>query len=417
MSLSQLLYDQASFDGVHFFNNYIGIGSLQIKFYALCIMLGMVTCVILAVNMFKKQGLNPDLILDLMIAIIPLAIVGARAWYVVNAIDEFDSFIDMINIRNGGLAIIGGVMGGALAVLIISKIKKVKFLEFADIACILLPVGQAIGRWGNFFNMEVYGMESSYNFFPFAVYIGTATSGSWHVPLFLIESLLNLALFFILYFIFKRKKYDNHGYFMCSYFIGYGIIRSVLEPLRDPRFNLTGVSDSGVLTQQLTSMIAILLGLGLLIYYLYRDKKLFFKNLKTKKDYKYTLLTFEGIVLVDFIFTILLCANVLNIEMSNYSFVALISLFMFGLSLLIFGIIQKGWKERSVGICLLAIGIVFVLIALKLPVVIPIIVGSLFVVCGVIYVIFVLAPRMEKEKEIKKEEELKDKTTTEEVEV
>jgi phosphatidylglycerol:prolipoprotein diacylglycerol transferase len=200
-----------------------------------------------------------------MIAIIPCAIICARLWYVLNSIEEFNSFEEVINIKNGGLAIYGGVAGGALGIFIICKIKKIKWITIADVGCCLLPLGQAIGRWGNFFNQEVYGMPTTATF-PFGVYI--SAYGEWRVALFFIESILNLALFIAMYIWFIKAKPKKSGYFLATYFIGYGVIRFILEPFRDPQFNLIVL---GIKSQVLTSALVVTAGLIVLIICLWRD--------------------------------------------------------------------------------------------------------------------------------------------------
>ena len=242
MNLINLLSSTFTFDGVHFYKNHFSFTlfghEFTIAFYAIAIVLGMIVCVILARPLCKKAGLNPDILLDYMIAIIPISIICARLWYVLTDLKSFHSFYDVIAIWNGGNAIFGGVMGGALAIFIVSKIKKIPFFTIADMGGIMLPLGQAIGRWGNFFNQEVYGGVTTAHF-PFGVYI--AADGEWHVALFFIEGLLNLALFAALYtYYMKRKNVNSLGYTTGMYLFGYGTIRAILEPLRDAQFNLTG---------------------------------------------------------------------------------------------------------------------------------------------------------------------------------
>lgn len=276
MLLNLLAASKFTFDGVNFFNNRITFTifgkEVVIMYYAIAIVTGMIVCVLCAIPLMKKSGLNPDILLDLMIAIIPCSLVCARAWYVLNALEEYDTFLEMIDITKGGMAIYGGIAGGALGILITCKIKKIPFTKLADVGACLLPLGQAIGRWGNFFNQEVYGMPTTATF-PFGVYI--SSEGEWRVALFFIESILNIVLFVCLYVWFLKAKPKRSGIIMSVYFIGYGLIRFILEPFRDPEFNLMVF---GIRSQVLTSALVILAGVVILTILLYREYPQKFKS-------------------------------------------------------------------------------------------------------------------------------------------
>lgn len=275
--LTSLLASKFTFDGENFYSNSVAFSlfgfNVEIRYYAIAIVLGMILCVLFAIPMLKKIRLKPDILLDYMIGIIPCSIICARLWYVLNDLESFDSFIDVINITNGGLAIYGGVAGGALGIFIVGKIKKVKFSTFADIGACLLPLGQAVGRWGNFFNQEVYGMPTDAKF-PFGVYISAC--GEWRVALFFIEGTLNFLFFIAMYVWFMKAKPKKSGYFVATYFIGYGLIRLILEPLRDQKFNLMVW---GIRSQVLTSILVILAGIVVLAVCLYKSYPTAFKNL------------------------------------------------------------------------------------------------------------------------------------------
>ena len=141
--------------------------------------------------------------------------------------------------RSGGLSITGGIIGGALGVVLFCIIHKINFLRVAD--CLLPGVilAQAMGRWGNFFNQEVYGglvTDPSMQWFPFAVYI--ENRGEWHYAFFFYEMLANLVIFALLFTLMWKFNKRPHGLSMCGYFFGYGLVRSIMEPLRDPQFQL-----------------------------------------------------------------------------------------------------------------------------------------------------------------------------------
>lgn len=276
-----------------FHTNHIQIGSFSVYYYAICIVTGMILCCLIAAPMFKRKGENPDLILDLMIAIVPSCIVGARLWYVIFDIKTFinaeNPFLAIIDIRNGGLAIYGGLAAGALAIVVVCRIKKISVLKVFDLAAVVVPLGQMAGRWGNFFNQEVYGQkitDPAWQFFPFGVQIGTPTNYEWHYALFFYEGTLNFLLFLVLYITFWKARTKTYGYATGGYFIGYGIIRGVLEPLRSSEYNLPLFGkETSIPAMTLFSIILVLGGIILIVDTLRRDGKIkvrFVDNIKAK---------------------------------------------------------------------------------------------------------------------------------------
>lgn len=265
-----------------FHTNHIQIGSFSVYYYAICIVTGMILCCLIAAPMFKRKGENPDLILDLMIAIVPSCIVGARLWYVIFDIKTFinaeNPFLAIIDIRNGGLAIYGGLAAGALAIFVVCRIKKISVLKVFDLAAVVVPLGQMAGRWGNFFNQEVYGQkitDPAWQFFPFGVQIGTPSNYEWHYALFFYEGTLNFLLFLVLYITFWKARTKTYGYATGGYFIGYGIIRGVLEPLRSSEYNLPLFGkETSIPAMTLFSIILVLGGIILIVDTLRRDGKI-----------------------------------------------------------------------------------------------------------------------------------------------
>lgn len=149
------------------------IFGLEIKFYGIIIALGMLLGIIVATKNTKFRNLKADDIYTLALYVLPLAIIGARLYFV--AFYDYDyTFWEIFDIKSGGLAIYGGVIGGAAGALLFCLIHKKKFLNISDVAVISLILGQGIGRWGNFFNQEAYGYEvtnKALQWFPYAVYI------------------------------------------------------------------------------------------------------------------------------------------------------------------------------------------------------------------------------------------------------
>jgi len=168
------------------------------------------------------------------------------------------------------MSIYGGIIGGAVGVLVFCLIHKKNFLDVADVAVVSLILGQAIGRWGNFFNQEVYGRiitDPSWQWFPFGVLLD---NGEWHYALFFYEFLLNLAIFVLLLYILKKVK--TKGYVMSAYLVAYGTIRFILEPLRVETYNLMLF---GLKLSSLISIIAIIAGIVsfVLIYTITKRRK------------------------------------------------------------------------------------------------------------------------------------------------
>ncbi len=260
---------------------------VNIYYYAICIVLGMVAAAVCAIPLFKKRGFQPELILDVLIAVIPLSIIFARTWYVVMDLDQFmgTSFFSeeydpngvfslklALQFRDGGMAIHGGILGGAIGLFIIAWIKKIKVGRLCDLGAALLPLGQAIGRLGNYFNQEVYGKVTDITWFPYATFI--EKTGHYHVALCFHEMFFNLLVFAFLYIFLMNYKGKRNGYSVGFYLLFYGIIRAVMEPMRDPEFNM-GNSEPilGLPAMTWISILIIVGALGLLVYLFASDIK------------------------------------------------------------------------------------------------------------------------------------------------
>ena len=239
---------------------------LEIRFYGIIMAIAMAIGVFVACKNAKYRNLKVDDIFILALYVLPLAVVGARMFSFFSERNLYDSFWQIFNLRTGGMSIFGGIIGGALALLIYSLIHKKNFLAVADIVVPSLILGQAIGRWGNFFNQEVYGFEvtnPNLKWFPFSVYID-ATS-SWHLATFFYEFILNLIIFVVLMLMLRKFKIKKNGVLMASYLVMYGTIRACLEPLRVPQYILYW---GGIRSSLLTSIICVVIGVGFFIYLL-----------------------------------------------------------------------------------------------------------------------------------------------------
>ncbi len=234
----------------------ISIFGFEIAFYGITIAAAMLAGLWIAMRTAKKTGQNPDLYFDMGMLAIFCALIGARAYYVVFAWENYkNNLLEIFNLRHGGLAIYGGVIGGAVAVYMFARMKKQKFLQLADTASVGLVLGQIIGRWGNFFNREAFG---GYTDNLFAMQLPLDAVYSWDVtpemmenlrtvggvqyiqvhPTFLYESLWNLMVLVLLAVYTKRKKFD--GEVFCLYLLGYGLGRAWIEGLRTDQLWIPG---------------------------------------------------------------------------------------------------------------------------------------------------------------------------------
>ena len=198
---------------------------IPVYWYAILMITGMIIAIWGASNELKRQGKDPDIIVDLAMWILPIGIIGARIWYVIFEWDQYKGdLLAMINIRQGGLAIQGGVIFGAIVGYIYCRVKKLKFLEIGDPIFIFLPLAQAIGRWGNFINNEAHGGPTDLPW-------GLIIDGQKYHPTFLYESLGNVLIFAFLFYFYRKRKTIN-GQIICLYLILYGILRFFVEGLR-----------------------------------------------------------------------------------------------------------------------------------------------------------------------------------------
>lgn len=213
------------------------IGSFNVYWYGILIAAGLLLAIAFGLKNAKKYGLDSDRMIDVIIAGMFGAFIGARAYYVLFTLDSYGSFADIINVRDGGLAIYGGLIGAVLVGYIFARIRKLKFAPMLDIAAQGFLIGQAIGRWGNFFNREAFGCNTT---LPWAMTsndiknmllsINGQTSSLGVHPTFLYESLWCAIGFFVLWAYSKHRKFDGEIFLM--YCIWYGTGRFFIEGLR-----------------------------------------------------------------------------------------------------------------------------------------------------------------------------------------
>lgn len=244
-----------------------------IALYGVIIAIGMMLGVAIAVYDRRSRGLSEDPIWDAAFIGIPCGIIGARIYYVIFAWDFYKNDpIQILYIRQGGLAIYGGVLGALISVFIYCKVKKVGFLELWDSIALGFLVGQSLGRWGNFFNREVFGGYTDNILamrLPIAAVrerdivaslastIGEGENFIQVHPTFLYESLWNLALLILLFLYRKHKKFS--GEVMLLYIAGYGIGRFWIESIRTDQLYIRGTT---VPVSMVLAALMTVVGLG-----------------------------------------------------------------------------------------------------------------------------------------------------------
>lgn len=232
----------------------IMIGNFGIALYGIVIAIGMILGLTMSARIAKKTGQDPDVIWDLAAPLIIFSILGARIYYVIFMWDFYkDDPIQILNIRGGGLAIYGGIIAGVITLYIYCKVKKQKFPLVLDTVMYGLLVGQILGRWGNFFNREVFGeytdsllamripvsMVRERDISPLiAAHMTEGTNYIQVHPTFLYEGMWNLAVLVFLLLYLKHKKFD--GEIALFYFAGYGIGRALIESIRTDQLYITG---------------------------------------------------------------------------------------------------------------------------------------------------------------------------------
>ena len=207
----------------------------------------------------KKVDLAQDDLLNMILICLPSAIVGARLYYVAFEWESYkNDLVSIINLREGGLAIYGGVIGAALAILIYCRIRKISIGKPLDILGIGLLIGQAIGRWGNYVNGEAFGGSTTLPWAMTIVKNGVAVAESVH-PTFFYESLWNVIGFCLLFFTRRKKAFE--GEIFCRYMIWYGAGRTIIEGLRADSLYIGPLRVSQVL-----SVCLVIAGIAIICY-------------------------------------------------------------------------------------------------------------------------------------------------------
>ena len=218
----------------------ISIGPLNIHLYGMIIAFGLVLAACYGMRRSREFGLNEDLILDGVLWVAPFAFVCARIYYVVFSWEMYaDNPISALYIWQGGIAIYGGVIGAVIGILVFCKVKKVSLFAGLDLVSIGFLIGQAIGRWGNFFNREAFGAKTD-SFPRMGLYNTRTETVTYHHPTFLYESVWNAVGFFLLHKLSKKRKYD--GQVALGYVAWYGLGRAMIEGLRTDSLYIPGTA-------------------------------------------------------------------------------------------------------------------------------------------------------------------------------
>ena len=250
------------------------VGNWPIYWYGIILAAAFLVASLYLLKRVKRFGLDADRVLDVLLVGIIGGVIGARLYYVAFSGESYSGIIDIISPRNGGLAVYGGIIGGVLAGMLMCKIRRVKLLPMLDLTAGALILGQAIGRWANFINIEAFGSNTTlpwgmssrsieiylenYIKQPFAVGLGINPLQPVH-PTFFYESLWCLLGFVLIFLLTKHRRFD--GQLSLVYLIWYGVGRALIEGLRTDSLLLGSIRVS-----QLLAMLCVLVaGITLLV--------------------------------------------------------------------------------------------------------------------------------------------------------
>lgn len=258
----------------------ISVFGFEIAYYGIIIGIGILSGIFMAAHEAKRTGQNPDTYYDLAMYAVVFSIIGARLYYVIFSWDSYkDDLLSILNLREGGLAIYGGVIAAILTVYVFARVKKISFGLLLDTAAPGLVLGQIIGRWGNFFNREAFGeytdsllamqipvdavrrsADITEKMREHIAVIGDVSYIQVH-PTFLYESLWNLGVLLLLLFWRKHKKFS--GEIVLLYLFGYGIGRFWIEGLRTDQLLIPGIEFPA---SQALALVMVIVSAGLIIW-------------------------------------------------------------------------------------------------------------------------------------------------------
>lgn len=251
------------------------IGKVEFRWYSFFILIAVIIGFILAIREGKRKNIDKDLIFDLGFYTVIIGILGARIYYVLFNLKVYQyDFLEIFRLWNGGLAIHGGILFGLLTIYIFSKIKKVKMLDLTDIVAPSLILGQAIGRWGNFFNSEAYGPVTTLTnlknmrIIPDFVIKGMKIDGVYYHPTFYYECLWCLIGFILLILVRNLYKKIKSGQLTYLYLMWYSLGRFFIESLRTDSLMIKNLK-----VAQLISVLLFVVSLVLFLLVLFKKDK------------------------------------------------------------------------------------------------------------------------------------------------
>ena len=238
----------------------------DIYWYGIIIAAGFLLAVLYMLWRAPVFGLTQDDVLDEVLWAVPIGVICARLYYCIFYWELYAANpISVLYIWEGGLAIYGGVIGGALTILVVSRVKKIKAGTLLDAAALAVMIGQIFGRWGNFMNREAHGAVTDC-FFKMGL-VDASGGVTYYHPTFLYESVWNLVGFIALHFLTKKRRFD--GQIMLSYLAWYGLGRVWIEGLRTDSLYLFG---TGIRVSQLVAALCVVFAGGALAYILIKKK-------------------------------------------------------------------------------------------------------------------------------------------------
>lgn len=241
----------------------IELGPLEIRWYAICILLGLIVGVYVTMKEAPRKRILEDDVLDFILMAFPLSIIGARIYYVAFSWSMYkDNLLSVFAIWNGGIAIYGGLLTGCLVLYFFTRHRFINMVDFLDIVAPSVMLAQAIGRWGNFFNQEAYGKAvENLDYLPAFIRDHMLIDGAYRQPTFLYESLWNLLGFVLISVLRRKPRFLKQGDITAFYLIWYGCGRFLIEGLRSDSLYFMGVRVS-----QWLSSILLVVGLLWIVY-------------------------------------------------------------------------------------------------------------------------------------------------------
>lgn len=294
MSATEIAFPNLGID-LSYVPKSFSVFGFSIALYGIVIACGMICGILLASHIAKQTGFDQNIIWDFAIYGIIFGVLGARVYYVVFSWDKYkDDLIQIFNTRNGGLAIYGGVIAAFITLAVFVKRRKINFLTLSDICVPGLALGQAIGRWGNFFNREAFGQYTD-NLFAMRLPIDAVRSNdisaalASHIadgtnyiqvhPTFLYESMWNVVLIILMLLLTKRKKFE--GEILLLYLGGYGLGRAWIEGLRTDQLWIPGTQ---IAVSQVLALVLVVFSIVMDLILRNRTKKKATQEADEKKE-------------------------------------------------------------------------------------------------------------------------------------